>query len=61
VSQMTSKELLYIEDALAHEQFMQQKCREAASKIKDPELRSFVEGMASAHQKTFGTLFQLLK
>ena len=27
---MTDKELLYIEDALGHEQYFQQKCKETA-------------------------------
>ena len=37
---MTSKELLYIEDALGHEQFMETKCQETASKIQDAELKT---------------------
>ena len=34
---MSEKELLYLEDALAHEQFLIKKCREYAKTFKNPE------------------------
>ena len=46
---MTTKELLYIEDALGHAQFFQTKCQETANKIQDQELRACVEQMAQKH------------
>ncbi|MBC8535763.1 hypothetical protein H8695_03540 [Clostridiales bacterium BX7] len=58
---MSPKELLYIEDALGHEKFMQTKCNEEASKLQDAELKSFVEQMATKHQQIYSSLFQLLK
>ena len=57
---MTSKELLYIEDALGHEKFLQTKCREAAGKIQDAELRTFVENMADKHAQIFSSFYNVL-
>ena len=50
---MTSKELLYVEDALGHETFFQQKCSEAVQTLQDPKLRSCV-------QQIFRSLYGLL-
>lgn len=57
---MTTKELLYIEDALGHEQYFQQKCKETAGQIKDPELKSCVEELGRKHQKLFQSFYGLL-
>ena len=37
---MTPKELLYIEDALSHEQHMQLKCCNYAAQLKGPAAKS---------------------
>lgn len=58
---MSPKELLYIEDALGHEQHMKTKCEDYAAKIQDQELKSFVSQLASRHQTAFGEFYQLLK
>ena len=39
---MTTKELLYVEDALGHEQYFQTKCRELAGQLQDADLKSCV-------------------
>lgn len=57
---MTSKELLYIEDALGHEKYFQSKCKETANKIQDEELKSCVEQMAQKHQQIFQSFYSLL-
>ncbi|WP_270851737.1 hypothetical protein [Clostridium tertium] len=57
---MTSKELLYIEDALGHEQFMETKCQETASKIQDAELKTLVTQLEATHKELFGKLYSLL-
>lgn len=57
---MTTKELLYIEDALGHEQYFQTKCKETASQIQDTELKSYVEQLAQNHQQIFQNLYSLL-
>lgn len=57
---MTSKELLYIEDALGHEQYFQTVCNETASRLQDAELKSLVQQMASRHQQIFSGFYSLL-
>ena len=50
---MTSKELLYLEDALGHEKYFQSKCKETASQLQDIELKTCIEQMAQKHQQIF--------
>ena len=57
---MTSKELLYVEDALGHEKYFQTKCKETASQIHDQELKQCVEQMAQKHQQIFQQFYNLL-
>ena len=57
---MTTKELLYVEDALGHAQYFQTKCKEAAGQIKDQELRAYVEQMGKKHQQIFQSFYGLL-
>ena len=57
---MTTKELLYIEDALGHEQYFQTKCKETASQIQDSELKSYVERMVEDHRQIFQSFYGLL-
>ena len=57
---MTSKELIYVEDALGHETFFQQKCSEAVQTLQDPKLRSCVQQMADRHSQIFRSLYGLL-
>ena len=57
---MTAKELMYVEDALGHEQFFVTKCRESANQIKDAELRACVEQMAGKHEQIFKNFYGLL-
>lgn len=57
---MTTKELLYIEDALGHEQYFQTQCRETAKQLQDAELRSYVQQVGREHQEIFQKLFELL-
>ena len=57
---MTSKELLYVEDALGHEQYFQTKCSEIASNIQDAELKNTVQTMQGKHQQIFNSFLNLL-
>ena len=57
---MTSKELLYVEDALGHEQYFQTKCNEIVQNIQDSELRSTVQTMTGKHQQIFNSFLNLL-
>ena len=57
---MTPKELLYVEDALSHEQYFQTKCQQTIGQIQDPELKTCVQQMAQKHQQIFQNLYGLL-
>lgn len=57
---MTTKELLYIEDALGHAQYFQQQCKQIASQIQDPELKRCVETMTTKHSEIFQNFYGLL-
>ncbi len=57
---MTTKELLYIEDALGHAQIFTAKCREAAARLSDPELKSCVEEMGKKNAQLFSSFYGLL-
>ena len=43
---MSPKELMYIEDALGHETFLQSQCRQAAQALKNPDLKAYVTQLA---------------
>ena len=57
---MTDKELLYVQDALGHEQYFQTNCRETASKLCDGELKSFASQLEQQHKNVFENLYNLL-
>lgn len=57
---MTSKELLYVEDALGHAQYFQTKCQETAGQLQDAELRTYVQQMQQKHQQIFQSFYGLL-
>ena len=57
---MSEKELLSLEDALTHEQFLQKQCTECASKLSDPELKNFVSTLAAGHTELFKTFYNVL-
>ncbi len=57
---MTTKELLYIEDALGHEKYFQTRCKEAAGQLQDTELKSQAEQLAKKHGQIFQNLYGLL-
>lgn len=57
---MTTKELLYVEDALGHEKQFQTQCKETASQLQDVSLKNSVEQMAETHKQIFDQFYQLL-
>ena len=50
---MTTKETLYLDDALAHAQVMAAQCREAANTLTDPELRRQAQQLAEGHSRVY--------
>ena len=57
---MSPKELMYIEDALSHEQFLAAQCKQAAQALQNPQLRQYVTELASKHDQLFKQLYQLV-
>lgn len=57
---MSPKELLYIEDALGHSQFLMTQCRAAADQLSDPALRSQAQQLANTNQKLFNQFLNLM-
>jgi len=57
---MSPKELMYIQDALSHEQFLATQCQQAAQALQNPELRSYANQLANQHKQLFQKLYQLV-
>lgn len=57
---MTSKELLYVEDALGHEQYFKTQCAETIGRIQDAELKAFAQEIQQQHQMIFQNFYNLL-
>jgi len=57
---MSPKELLYIEDALGHTQFLMNQCRIAANELTDPALRQQAQQLLNSNQKLFTQFYNLV-
>ena len=57
---MTSKELLYVEDALGHETFMKTCCRDIANLLQDETLSSYITELETKHDEIFSKFLNLL-
>ncbi len=57
---MTSKELLYIEDALGHENFMKSCASKTSSKLTDPTLSTYIGELSTKHNELFNKFSSLL-
>ncbi len=57
---MTSKELMYVEDALGHEKYFQTSFRETADKLSDNSLRDLVRELSQTHAEIYSNLYGLL-
>ena len=57
---MSPKELLYIEDALGHTQFLLTQCRTAAGQLTDPVLKQQAQQLADDNQKLFDAFYKLV-
>lgn len=57
---MTNKELLYIEDALSHEKFMQSCACKTSKQIQDAMLSTYVEKLEKTHLEHFNKFLNLL-
>ena len=57
---MTTKELLYVEDALGHAQFFMTKCNETLSQVKDEDLKLCISRVCDKNNQIFQSLYGLL-
>ncbi|MBR1864629.1 MAG: hypothetical protein IJ806_11150 [Ruminococcus sp.] len=57
---MTGKELLYIEDALGHEQYFRDRCCQAAQELQDQKLRDLANELSQRHSQLFSSFYSLL-
>lgn len=57
---MTSKELLYVEDAISHENFMKNNSNKTSSKLLDVNLSSYVKELENTHTELFNKFLNLL-
>lgn len=57
---MTSKELLYVEDALGHEKFMKSCSKKTASQLQDVTLSNYIAELEKTHGELFNKFLNLL-
>ncbi len=57
---MTSKELLYVEDALGHECFMKTSSKQTSEKLMDSTLSNFVKELEQKHNELYNKFLNLL-
>ena len=57
---MTSKELLYVEDALEHENFMQSCATKTSQNLTDPTLSSYISELSQKHMDLKNKFLNLL-
>ncbi|MEF9866026.1 MAG: hypothetical protein RR576_00685 [Oscillospiraceae bacterium] len=57
---MTSKELLYVEDALGHEKFLKEQCKATAEQLEDKALASYVKKLETKHDQIFSRFYGLV-
>jgi len=57
---MSPKELLYIEDALGHIQFLMTQCQDAACTLSDSALRAQAQTLYDGNKKLFDQFYSLV-
>ena len=57
---MTSKELLYVEDAISHEQFLKKCACNTSSQLQDQVLSDYLKELETKHNTLFSKLVDLL-
>jgi len=57
---MTSKELLYVEDALGHENFMKSCSKKTSSQLQDATLATYMKELEQKHSELFNKFLNLL-
>ena len=57
---MTTKELLYVDDALSHAQLLAAQFQNAADRLQDNSLRTQVSQMAQRHREQYRQFYNLV-
>lgn len=57
---MSTKELLYIEDALSHAQFLTTQCQDAVNQLQDPQLKNQAQQWVDKNRQIFGKFYSLV-
>lgn len=57
---MTEKELLYVEDALGHEQYFQTACQNTTNQLQDGDLKNLAQDLQQKHRAIFQSFYDLL-
>lgn len=57
---MTTKELLYLDDALSHAQFLTTQFQTAADQLQDAALRLQAQQMADRHRQVYRKFYNLV-
>ena len=57
---MTSKELLYVEDAISHEQFLKKTACNNSKQLQDQNLKNFLKELETKHNTLFNQFLDLL-
>lgn len=57
---MSPKELLYIEDALGHAQYLSTQCETAAAQLRDTALQTQVRQLAESNKALFKRFYNLV-
>lgn len=57
---MTTKELLYVDDALSHAQLLAAQFQSAAQQLQDNSLRTQVQQMAQRHRQVYKQFYNLV-
>lgn len=57
---MTSKELLYVEDALGHEQFLKKCACKTSNQLQDQILKDYIKELELKHDTLFNQFLDLL-
>jgi hypothetical protein len=55
VNQLSTKELVYLEDTSKIFEAIQKTCQHAMSECTDPQVKSLIQGMSSQHQQWIQT------
>jgi len=58
---MTQKELLYLEDAITHEENLSKICEDYISKLEDEELQTFLKGQMKKHENLRQKLIKVME